>query len=219
MTAPILHKILDQNFWLSPERVLFWEQEKTLIVSDLHFGKTGHFRKSGIAIPQSLYKEDLQRLFAQISFFKAEQLLIVGDLFHSIANKEMDFFLKWRKDISQLPFLLIKGNHDILSSNWYQEASIEVKNEYKIHQFIFIHDPNESVTTTEDGSFIFSGHLHPGIIVRGLGKQSLRFPCFYFTEKQAILPAFSHFSGLALIEPKKKDQVYAIVNQSILQIQ
>jgi len=114
---------------------------------------------------------------------------------------------------------LIKGNHDILSSNWYQEASIEVKNEYKIHQFIFIHDPNESVTTTEDGSFIFSGHLHPGIIVRGLGKQSLRFPCFYFTEKQAILPAFSQFSGLALIEPKKKDQVYAIVNQSILQIQ
>ena len=190
-----------------------------MIVSDLHFGKTGHFRKSGIAVPQSVYKEDLQRLFAQISFFKAEQLLIVGDLFHSIVNKEMDFFLKWRKDISQLPFLLIKGNHDILSSNWYQEASIEVKNEYKIHQFIFIHDPNESVTTTEDGSFIFSGHLHPGIIVRGLGKQSLRFPCFYFTEKQAILPAFSHFSGLALIEPKKKDQVYAIVNQSILQIQ
>ena len=219
MTAPILHQLLDQHFWLSPERVLFWEQEKILIVSDLHFGKTGHFRKSGIAVPQSVYKEDLQRLFAQISFFKAEQLLIVGDLFHSIVNKEMDFFLKWRKDISQLPFLLIKGNHDILSSNWYQEASIEVRNEYKIHQFIFIHDPNESVTTTEDGSFIFSGHLHPGIIVRGLGKQSLRFPCFYFTEKQAILPAFSHFSGLALIEPKKKDQVYAIVNQSILQIQ
>lgn len=219
MTAPLLHKIFDQNFWLSPERVLFWEQEKILIVSDLHFGKTGHFRKSGIAVPQSVYKEDLQRLFAQISFFKAEQLLIVGDLFHSIANKEMDFFLKWRKDISQLPFLLIKGNHDILPINWYQEASIEVKSQHQIHSFSFIHDPTESLTGLEDPSFIFSGHLHPGIIVRGLGKQSLRFPCFYFTEKQAILPAFSHFSGLAVIEPKKKDQVYAIVNQSIVPIQ
>jgi len=219
MTAPILHTIHDQHFWLSPERVLYWEQEKTLIVSDLHFGKTGHFRKSGIAVPQSVYKEDLQRLFAQISFFKADQLLIVGDLFHSIANKEMDFFLKWRKDISQLPFLLIKGNHDILSPNWYQEASIEVKNQYQIHQFRFVHDPTESITSEEDHSFIFSGHLHPGVIVRGLGKQSLRFPCFYFTEKQAILPAFSHFSGLAVIEPKKKDQVYAIVNQSIVPIQ
>ena len=219
MTAPILHQLFDHHFWLSPERVLFWEQEKILIVSDLHFGKTGHFRKSGIAVPQSVYKEDLQRLFAQISFFKAEQLLIVGDLFHSIENKEMDFFLKWRKDISQLPFLLIKGNHDILPINWYQEASIDVKEQHQIHQFRFIHDPAESSIITEDSSFIFSGHLHPGIIVRGLGKQSLRFPCFYFSEKQAILPAFSHFSGLAMIEPKKKDQVYAIVNQSILQIQ
>ncbi len=219
MTAPILHQLFDHHFWLSPERVLFWEQEKILIVSDLHFGKTGHFRKSGIAVPQSVYKEDLQRLFAQISFFKAEQLLIVGDLFHSIENKEMDFFLKWRKDISQLPFLLIKGNHDILPINWYQEASIDVKEQHQIHQFRFIHDPAESSILTEDSSFIFSGHLHPGIIVRGLGKQSLRFPCFYFSEKQAILPAFSHFSGLAMIEPKKKDQVYAIVNQSILQIQ
>lgn len=218
MTAPLLHKIFDQHFWLSPERVLFWEQEKTLIVSDLHFGKTGHFRKSGIAVPQSVYKEDLQRLFAQISFFKAEQLLIVGDLFHSIANKEMDFFLKWRKDISQLPFLLIKGNHDILPLSWYQDASIEVKNDHHLHQFSFIHDPTESLTT-ENARFIFSGHLHPGVVVRGMGKQSLRFPCFYFTENQAILPAFSHFSGLAIIEPKKKNQVYAIVNKTILQIQ
>ena len=30
---------------------MFWEEEKALIVSDLHFGKTGHFRKSGIAVP------------------------------------------------------------------------------------------------------------------------------------------------------------------------
>lgn len=219
MTAPLLHHLLDHHFWVSPERVLFWEEEKTLIVSDLHFGKTGHFRKSGIAVPQSVYKEDLQRLFSQISFFKAEQLLVVGDLFHSIENKEMDFFLKWRKDISQLPFLLIKGNHDILPTNWYQEAAIEVRNDYQIHQFSFIHDPAESATTIDATKFVFSGHLHPGIIMRGMGKQTLRFPCFYFTENQAILPAFSHFSGLAVIEPKKKDRVYAIVNKTILKIQ
>ena len=126
MTAPVVHAISGHHFWLSPERVLFWEEEKILIVSDLHFGKTGHFRKSGIAVPQAVYKEDLQRLFSQISFFKAQQLIIVGDLFHSLANKEMDFFLKWRKDISQLPFLLVKGNHDILDNSWYQKNKIEV---------------------------------------------------------------------------------------------
>jgi metallophosphoesterase superfamily enzyme len=72
MTAPVLHCIRDHHFWLSPERVLYWEEEKTLILSDLHFGKTGHFRKSGIAVPQSIYQQDLQRLFHQISFFNPE---------------------------------------------------------------------------------------------------------------------------------------------------
>ncbi|HEY4936402.1 MAG TPA: metallophosphoesterase, partial [Puia sp.] len=62
MQTPVSHKILDQQFWLTTDRTMFWEEEKALIVSDLHFGKTGHFRKSGIAVPPSVFKEDLQRL-------------------------------------------------------------------------------------------------------------------------------------------------------------
>lgn len=216
MTAPIVHQIQDQHFWLSAERVLFWEEKKALIVSDLHFGKTGHFRKSGIAVPQSVYKEDLLRLFGQIEFFKPEQLIIVGDFFHSVANKEIDFFLKWRMDLSELPVILVKGNHDILKQEWYDKAAIDITNSLTIDQFLFVHDPEEIATSPDQ--YMFSGHLHPGCIIRGAGKQNLRFPCFYFTEKQAILPAFSHFSGLAIVEPKKSDTLYAIVNQSIIKV-
>ncbi len=61
MHAPYLYQLQRQRYWLSPERMVFWEEEKALVVSDLHFGKTGHFRKSGIPVPQSVYKEDLQR--------------------------------------------------------------------------------------------------------------------------------------------------------------
>ena len=39
--------------------------------------------------PSQLYKDDLHRLLAQILFFKAEKLMIVGDLTHSIANSEL----------------------------------------------------------------------------------------------------------------------------------
>ena len=81
----LLHK---QTLWLSPERCIYWEEQKALIVSDLHFGKTGHFRKSGIPVPQNIYKEDLQRLVSQIQHFNASHLIVVGDLFHSVANKE-----------------------------------------------------------------------------------------------------------------------------------
>lgn len=217
MTAPVLHTLEEQHFWLSPERVLFWEEEKMLIVADLHFGKTGHFRKNGIAVPQSVYQQDLQRLFHQISFFKPEKVLIVGDFFHSLQNREMDFFLKWRNDLQSLPFILVQGNHDILRKEWYQEAAIDLVEQYQLHSFLFIHD--EADLKDNDDLFVFSGHLHPGCIIRGTGKQSLRFPCFYFTDRNCILPAFSHFSGLAIVEPKKKDHVFAIVNQSIIKIQ
>jgi len=102
MSAPYKFILNKQTLWLSPERCILWEDQRALILSDLHFGKSGHFRKSGIAIPQNVFKEDLQRLFAQIQFFNPDQLLIVGDFFHSSLNKEIDMFLKWRNDLSHL---------------------------------------------------------------------------------------------------------------------
>src|SRR5206468_3003851 len=126
MQVPILYKLHQQTLWLTAQRSIFWEEQKALIIADLHFGKTGHFRKSGIAVPQSVFKEDLHRLFALIQHFKPEQLIIVGDMFHSLANKEMDFFIRWRNDTSTLNIHLIKGNHDILHDDWYKEACIKV---------------------------------------------------------------------------------------------
>src|ERR1700704_3572865 len=122
MTVSIPYILNENTFWLSPERCIFWEEEKALIISDLHFGKTGHFRKSGIPVPQSVYKEDLQRLVAQIQYFQPQQLIIVGDLFHSEINKELEFFKRWRINFPQLKVQLIKGNHDILNNSWYQDA-------------------------------------------------------------------------------------------------
>lgn len=220
MTAPIQQTILNNTFWLSPERCIFWEEENTLILADLHFGKTGHFRKNGIPIPQPAFLEDLQRLLTLISHYKPQKIIAVGDLFHSRANKEHELFAKWRNDFNQIEFVLVKGNHDILTSHGYEETGIDVHpNYYRIGQFGFIHDPADVPEMPEEVSFIFSGHLHPGVSIRGLGKQSLRFPCYYFTKKQAILPAFSHFSGLSLLKKQKSNQIFAIVNQSLVLIQ
>ena len=122
MEAPIQHKIHKQNFWLSATRTIYWEEQKALILSDLHFGKTGHFRKAGIAIPQSVYKEDLQRLIDLLQYFKPKQIIAVGDLFHSKVNLELDLFKRWRNDFEAIDFHLVKGNHDILKEDWYGEA-------------------------------------------------------------------------------------------------
>lgn len=201
---------------------MYWEEERTLIASDLHIGKTGHFRKSGIAMPQAVFKEDMQRLIASLQFFKPDHLLIVGDLFHSVANKELNLFKKWREDLPDLQVTLVKGNHDILKEDWYAAAGIVVQADGLLSKGIcFTHD-NSCSTTRMDGTgrvqYTISGHIHPGIAIRGAGRQSISLPCFYFGETYAILPAFSRFTGTALIRPNAGDAVFAIVNQTVMRV-
>ncbi len=218
MFSPHRFILQKQTLWLSPARCIFWEEEKALILSDLHFGKTGHFRKSGIGVPQNIYKEDLQRLFTQIQFFKPATLLIAGDMFHSHANKEINFFLKWRNDIPKISIKLIKGNHDILKTKFYEEANINVVlKKLAVKNFCFTHD--FASECEDDDLFTFSGHIHPGIKVNGSGKQSFMLPCFYFNEKYAVLPAFSMFTGLYKIRPKKKDSVFALAENQVIKMQ
>jgi len=220
MSIPVLHSIHNNSFWLLPQKAMFWEQQKALVVADLHLGKTGHFRKSGIAVPQAVYKDDLHRLFTLMQQHRAEQLIIVGDMFHSSANKELDLFLRWRNDFYQLAIYLVKGNHDILHNDYYKSANIHLSEEkLSLDKFSFVHDPvscDESENSNEQ--FYFCGHVHPGVLVRGTSRQALRFPCYYFTTTHAVLPAFSAFTGLYMVHKKEREQVYAIVNENIIEL-
>lgn len=212
----ILHSVLGQKLWLHPHRAIFWEEQKALILSDLHFGKTGHFRKAGIAVPQSVYKEDLHRLVGLIQHFQPQQIIAVGDLFHSHANLELELFKRWRLDFEHLPFHLVQGNHDILHNRVYEDMQLTLwAQQLVIGDFVFSHEEVKSPAIP----FCFSGHLHPGIVLNGLGKQTLRLPCFYFSASQCILPAFSKFTGLAHVQPGAGDKVFAIAENSVLCIQ
>ncbi len=212
MQQIVQHHIAGNTFSLSNDRCVFWEEEKMLFLSDLHFGKTGHFRKEGIAVPQAIYKEDLQRLVTQIKFFKPQQVVVIGDMFHSHANKELDLFKKWRNDFKSLPIQLIRGNHDVLKKDWYNDATISViENSLQIGSFSFVHDITEVQNEVAVAPYFFSGHIHPGISIRGAGRQFIKLPCFYFSSQFAVLPAFSRFTGSHPIKPKRGESVFAIL--------
>ncbi len=217
MHSFINHSFRNNNFLLTNGRSIFWEEEKILILSDLHLGKAGHFRKSGIGIPQTIFKDDMQRLVSQIQYFKPGQLLIVGDMFHSDANKEHELFLKWRNDFPKIAFALVKGNHDILEKSWYTTAGIQLYDEVlTINHFTFTHDISSCALSKDN--YCFSGHIHPGIKIKGQGRQSLQLPCFYFGENYAILPAFGKFTGTHAIESKQGDAVFALVDNAIIRV-
>lgn len=217
MSEFVNYCLQNNNFLLTAARSIFWEEEKLLILSDVHLGKAGHFRKSGIAVPQTIFKEDMHRLIAQLQYFKPKELLIVGDLFHSTANKEHDFFLRWRNDFLTMPIQLVKGNHDILKKEWYSTAGITMhKNDYAVNNFTFTHDIN---FCSDDSRYCFSGHIHPGIRLRGIGRQALQLPCFYFSKKYAVLPAFGKFTGTYPIEAKSGDAIFAVGDNAVFKIQ
>lgn len=219
MSHYLLHELTGNHLLLSADRTIFWEEQKALILSDLHLGKSGHFRKHGIGIPQDVFKEDLQRLIASIQLHKPEKIIIVGDMFHSHANKELGLFLKWRNDLPAVEFHLVIGNHDILSLKWYKEAALQLHyNEWEIGDFIFTHDIND-VTTVNREKFYFSGHIHPCIQLRGLGKQFVQVPCFYFNQQFAVLPAFGKFTGTYALKIKDDDNVYALAGDRVLKVQ
>lgn len=218
MQPYLLHKVQNNHFLLTGSRVMFWEEQRILVLSDLHIGKSGHFRKNGIGIPQTVCKEDLQRLFAQIRYFNPASLLVIGDLFHSTENREHDLFVRWRKDLSGLSVILVKGNHDILPDAWYRRAGIDCfENTFTSGEFSFTHDVECHKPAGK--TYCFSGHVHPGIVMHGNGKQTLRFPCFHFGIEHAVLPAFGKFTGLHTVKPKRGDHVYALVDEQVMKIQ
>ena len=91
-TAIVSKKIICNNAVLeiTNQRAIFWKSQKSLILSDLHIGKSAHFQKSGIPVPSSVLQNDLNRLEQLIHHFSAEKLIIVGDLFHAEYNKDLD---------------------------------------------------------------------------------------------------------------------------------
>lgn len=215
MVGEIFH-FQEQHWHLSPQRAIFWEEEKALILSDLHLGKAAHFRKAGIAVPAGIVQEDLFRLQQLITHYLPERIIIVGDMFHSRENNEVQYFRLWRQQFSRISFDLVKGNHDIMPDDVYGQLQITVHPALTLRNIHFIHEPCED---SNGFAYTFSGHLHPAFVMQGAGRQRLRLPCFYFGRHCGILPAFGHFTGSATLDPGERDPVFVIAGKSIIRAQ
>jgi DNA ligase-associated metallophosphoesterase len=188
-----------------------------LLVADLHLGKSGHFRKAGIAVSSKVDEEDLARLETIIAAFPVERVYLLGDLFHSKLNNEWQRFTDWRKRYASIEFHLVKGNHDILDEERILEGMIAIHREDLFDDpFIFSHQ--QPVKHSGKG-YSLSGHIHPSVLLHGKGLGSITLPCFWFAESQGVLPAFGGFTGHHPIEPQNGDLIFAIYENSVNRIE
>lgn len=208
--------ISNQTFELLPDRAMYWHEKKTLLITDLHLGKSGHFRKSGIAAPLQINQVNLRRLDLLVKSVTPDRMIVLGDLFHSDVNREWFQFEEWRSTHRNLEILLVTGNHDTLHTSFYESANMDICSSHSEAGFMFLHDSNDQKKTHSE--FLFSGHIHPGVLLKGKGRQTLRLPCFYQSKNQLILPAFGEFTGLHVLPAEDAETIYPIADQNIFQL-
>ena len=198
-----------QHLILDPNKAIYWVDQSMLILSDLHLGKAGHFRKHGIAVPGDIHFRDLKKLEYLIYTYSPQKIAFLGDLFHSDLNVEWQFFEAWMENQS-CKMILVKGNHDILSEEVYKSSKMEIYDELIMGPFHFTHEK------TESDLYNLSGHVHPAVRLRGRAKQGLTVPCFYFSKAFGLLPAYGSFTGTYKIRPKVGDLVFATTGDQVV---
>jgi len=207
-------QLAGEELWLLPERAIYWPAYRRLLIADTHFGKISHFRKHGIGMPPEAAKTNLLRLEHLLYSSRAKEVYFLGDLFHSDLNQE---WLAFKQVIALFPttqFHLIGGNHDILDELSYYRARLDYHpHGMALGPFYLSHEPLD-----ECEGYNLCGHIHPGVRLKGGGRQSLRLSCYYFNDRQGILPAFGEFTGSHIMPVKKGDRIYVLAEGRVIEM-
>lgn len=214
----MLFEFLGVRLWLHPGKVVYWEEEKALLLADLHLGKTRHFRKAGIPMPLESAETDLKALEAALGWYPLETVYFLGDLFHSDRNLDWGHFADLLGRWPGIRFVLVVGNHDIFPETVYKEAGLDLVPEgLCLGPFFLSHIPVEPDAVPES-FYNLAGHLHPGVVLQGGGRQFLKLPCFYFGSAGGVLPAFGALTGTMALQPEEDDQVFVVCEGEVLSV-
>jgi len=209
---------------LLPERAAFLPECGMLLVADLHLGRQHAWhaegRPIGDAAAVASLDEPLDRLARLVDSTGARRVLVLGDLLHAPAGLTSEMIFRvasWRKTF-RVPFELIPGNHDRRLNLVIQEWDLHLHDSVLVEApFAFTHEPASATSSACVGNIVWCGHIHPLVHLRTRG-DSLRLPCFCFGSTTALLPAFSGMSSGATIRPEPGDRVYAITEDSVVDV-
>jgi len=205
--------IAGERMELLAEKAIYLPAHDMLLIADLHFGKIEHFRKNGIALPASAARKDIHRLSQLIEKMDAGHIVFMGDLFHSDYNNAWISFKEMLDKHYDRKFTLIIGNHDILDEQLYSGMDITYKLE--VNDLILTHEPQDVII---EGKYNLCGHIHPGVRLKGKGRQSVRIPCYFFGQHTGILPSYGSFTGTHVLSPLEGDQVFVVDGEIVMEV-
>jgi DNA ligase-associated metallophosphoesterase len=180
---------------------LFWEQERLLVVSDLHLEKGSSFATRGVLLPPYDTVATLSRLAAVIAHYDPRTVIALGDSFHdrdaherlSTPDREALSALQARRD-----WIWIAGNHDPALPS---DLGGAVASEVAMGGIVFRHEPTGAAGE-------IAGHLHPKARVSTRGR-SMERRCFASDGERAIMPAFGAYAGGLSIRDRAFAKIFA----------
>ena len=209
--------VAGERLVLLPERAAYWERAKTLLVADPHFGKAAAFRAAGVMVPRGTTTETLQRLGTSLTDTGATRIVFLGDFLHAKEGRVPETLRTinaWRDRWAHIEMTLVRGNHDARAGDPPKEMRIAcVSGVMPEPPFAFAHHPVRS-----DEGYVIAGHIHPGVTLRGAGKQASKLPCFWFGRETAVFPAFGEFTGLAVVNPVEGDRVWVVADGTVVSV-
>ncbi len=204
-------EVCGESMVLLPHRAVYWPARRALIVADVHVGKSETYRHLGVPVPDGVMRESLERLRQAAELTLATRLIVLGDLVHharGLTEPVISGVANWRHTMN-LDVILVRGNHErgvkMLPPEWSIEDAGDRMDD---GPFVFRHEPSGHC-----GNYVWCGHLHPTVRV-----QRSRVPCFRIGLQQAILPAFSAFTGGRGDVIAEMEQVFAIAEGQVVEL-
>lgn len=191
MVVPVCHdiQINGETVGLHESGVLWWPDQSTVIVSDLHLEKGSSFAASGQMLPPYDTVATLEKLSSVMDAFNPARVISLGDSFHD-AQGAARLPTAYRAMLAALQinreWIWITGNHDPLPPAGLGGAT---QDEVTIGGLTFRHEPQPGHHPGE-----VCGHLHPAAKVRRYGRV-IRRACFVTDGTRLVLPAFGALTG------------------------
>jgi uncharacterized protein len=173
-----------------PNGALWWPEQATLIVADLHLEKGASFARRGTPLPPYDTAATLARLSDLIGRWQPTRVIALGDSFHDDNGAEhlnpIDRACLAAL-VASCEWIWIAGNHDPMPNPALGGTVLAAGS--ALAGLILRHE-----ALPDPGGSELSGHYHPKASLSIHGRR-VTCRCFMADARRVILPAFGAFAG------------------------
>lgn len=200
-------EVRGQMLWLLPQRAVFLPESDTLIVADAEVGAT---------------EESLSVLSELVRRLEARRIIFLGDFLRAAHTDPavMAAVQRWRELHGSIELTLVRSHLAVRSRLAVPVVEppvtldIQSFDEPLMHRGLALcHRPRRMA-----GSFVLAGHMFPCVNIGGRSHGGHRVPCYWFSPRLGVLPAFGNVTGMQAIRPAKGERVFASAADRVFEL-